>query len=97
MNNLISLYIKSIFLALQAKKSILNKNIENKQNTSGGDFLLFCELDKIKEMTDYVISVYSSEEVDIEEIPIIIDSIKVLGNPSKSEDKTKNSASFISL
>ena len=43
--------------------------IEQKQNTSGGDYLLFCELDKINEITDYVISVYSSEEVEIEEIP----------------------------
>ena len=43
--------------------------IEQKQNASGGDYLLFCELDKITEITNYVISVYSSEEVEIEEIP----------------------------
>ena len=43
--------------------------IEQKQNASGGDYLLFCELDKLTEITNYVISVYSSEEVEIEEIP----------------------------
>ena len=43
--------------------------IEQKQNTSGGEYLLFSELDKITEITNYVISVYSSEEIEIEEIP----------------------------
>ena len=43
--------------------------IEHKQITSGGLYLLFCELDKITEITNYVISVYSSEEVEMEEIP----------------------------
>ena len=43
--------------------------IEQKQNFSGGEFLLFSELDKITEITNYVISVYSSEEVEIQEIP----------------------------
>ena len=43
--------------------------IEHKQITSGGLYLLFCELDKITELTNYVISVYSSEEVEMEEIP----------------------------
>ena len=43
--------------------------IEQKQNTSGGEYLLFCELDKISDIANYVISVYSSEEVEIEEIP----------------------------
>ena len=43
--------------------------IEQKQNFSGGEFLLFSELDKITEITDYVISVYSSEEIEIQEIP----------------------------
>lgn len=42
--------------------------IEQKQNTSGGEYLLFCELDKITEMVNYVVSVYSSEEVEVEEI-----------------------------
>ena len=43
--------------------------IEQKQNASGGEYLLFCEMDKITEMTNYVISVYSSEEVEVEQIP----------------------------
>ena len=33
-----------------------------------GDYLLFCELSKITTETQYVISIYSSEEVELKEV-----------------------------
>ena len=42
--------------------------IEQNENLSGGEYLLYCELDKNNNNINYIVSVYSSEEVDIEEI-----------------------------
>ena len=42
--------------------------IEQKDSISGGEYLLYCELDKTVEVINYVVSVYSSEEINIEEI-----------------------------
>ena len=42
--------------------------IEQNENLSGGEYLLYCELDKNNNQVNYIVSVYSSEDIDIEEI-----------------------------
>ena len=43
--------------------------LEQKDNIQGGEYLLYCEIDnKINSLINYVVSVYSSEEIDLEEI-----------------------------
>ena len=75
--------------------------IEQKQNTSGGEYLLFSEMDKIPEITNYVISVYSSEEIEIEEIPNnsyenILEKIYISCAKNKKTNK-ENSVNDISI
>jgi hypothetical protein len=75
--------------------------IEQKQNTSGGEYLLFSEMDKLSEITNYVISVYSSEEIELEEIPNysyqnILEKIYISCAKSKKTNK-ENSVNDISI
>ena len=42
--------------------------IEQRENISGGEYLLYCELDNVDNMVNYVVSVYSSEEINIKEL-----------------------------
>ena len=43
--------------------------LEQKDNIQGGEYLLYCEIDnKNNNVINYVVSVYSSEEIDLEEI-----------------------------
>ena len=42
--------------------------IEQKDNIQGGEYLLYCEIDKNNDIINYAVSVYSSEEIDLEEI-----------------------------
>ena len=75
--------------------------LEQKQNTSGGEYLLFSEMDKLSEITNYVISVYSSEEIEIEEIPNysyqnVLEKIYISCAKSKKSNK-ENSINDISI
>ena len=42
--------------------------LEQKESVSGGEYLLYCEIDKSDDFANYIVSVYSSEEVNLEEI-----------------------------
>ena len=75
--------------------------IEQKQNTSGGEYLLFSEMDKLSEITNFVISVYSSEEIELEEIPNysyqnILEKIYISCAKNKKTNK-ENSVNDISI